>query len=462
LLDAGGAVPGIQHPASSTLKLPSEMPRRESVTSKLALLALCLLAPRSGFAAQAEADSARVAREAWRQAVPLFRRQDFAAARNLVRRAYQAWPGQPVYVAGYAAVSARLLDTTATLEALGLLADLGLSTDLAGNGDFAALRDAPALRPIARRLAANAAPLVQSTIAVSLAEADFFPEGMSHDPGTGAWYVGSIRHRKVTRVRPGGASEDVVREGQDGLWSVLGVRADPPSGTLWVTTAAIPQGAGYLPADSGRSGVYAFELASGRFKARYLLPASAAGHLLGDLVVAANGDVYATDSRDPVIWRIRRGSDEAQEFLRHPLFRSLQGPALDPAGRTLYVADYSHGVLAVDLNTRQVRALPVPPRTTVLGIDGLAWHEGALIGVQNGVAPPRVVRLQLDPAGQRITAVTILDRNLPQAPEPTIGTVWGNRYFYVANSQWEAYDDAGRLRAGVRLEPPRILEIKLP
>lgn len=428
---------------------------------RLAFLVTCLSAP-AGLSAQAEVDSARVAREAWRQAVPLLRRQEYSGARDLVRRAYQAWPAQPVYVARYAALSARLLDTTATLDALGLLADLGLSVDLAGDDDFAALRNAPALGPVARRLAANAAPFAESSVAVSLTEADFFPEGMSHDPRSGAWYVGSIRHRKVTRMLPGGAAEDVVREGQDGLWSVLGVRADPPNGTLWVTTAAIPQGAGYIPADSGRSGVYAFDLATGRFKARYLLPPSAAGHLLGDLVVAGNGDVYATDSRDPVIWRIRRGSDEAQEFLRHPLFRSLQGPALDPAGRTLYVADYSHGILAVDLNTRQVRALPAPPRTTVLGIDGLVWHGGALIGVQNGVAPARIVRLQLDPAGQRITAVSLLDRNHPQAPEPTIGTVWGNRYFYVANSQWEAYDDAGRLRAGVRLEPPRILELKLP
>jgi len=253
-----------------------------------------------------------------------------------------------------------------------------------------------------------------------------------------------------------------VREGQDGLWSVLGVRADPVRSTLWVTTAAIPQGAGYLAADSGRSGVYAFDLESGRLKGRYLLPHAPAGHLLGDLVVAANGDVYATDSRDPVIWRIRSGAGEAQEFLRHPLFRSLQGPALDPSGRILYVADYSHGVLAVDLNTRQVRALPAPPRTTVLGIDGLAWYDGSLIAVQNGVFPARVLRLRLDRPGQRITEVTVLDRNLSEATEPTIGTVWERRYFYVANSQWEAYDDGGRLRSGVRLAPPRILEIKLP
>ena len=427
---------------------------------QIALLAACLGGSRPA-SAQGEADSARVAREAWRQAMPLVRRREFAGARDLVRRAYQAWPGQPVYVAGYAALSARLFDTAATREALGLLADQGLTTDLAEE-DFEAVRSAAVLSEISARITANGAPLARSSVAAQLEEADFFPEGLSHDPASGAWYVGSIRHRKVTRILPGGAVHDLVREGQNGLWSVLGVRADPAAQTLWVTTAAIPQGAGYQAADSGRSGIYAFDLATGRFKARYLLPTSGAGHLLGDLVVAPNGDVYATDSRDPVIWRVRKGADEVHEFLRHPLFRSLQGPALNPSGRLLYVADYSHGILAVDLNTRQVRVLPAPPRTTTLGIDGLAWHDGGLIGVQNGVVPARVVRLALDAPGERITGVEVLDRNLPLAPEPTIGTVSGNRYFYVANSQWESYDDTGRPRPGVRLIPPRILEIKLP
>ena len=219
--------------------------------------------------------------------------------------------------------------------------------------------------------------------------------------------------------------------------------------------------AGYIPADSGRSGIYAFDLASGRLKSRYLLPGSAPGHLLGDLVVAPNGDVYATDSQDPAIWRVRKGSDRVEEFLRHPLFRSLQGPAFHPSGRTLYVADYSHGVLAVDLNTREVTALPAPPGTTSLGIDGLVWYDGGLIGVQNGVTPARIVRLALDQGGRRITAIDLLDRH-PIATEPTIGTVWGKSFFYVANSQWDEYDDAGQLKPGVRLERPRILEIKLP
>jgi sugar lactone lactonase YvrE len=415
------------------------------------------------LAAQApEADSARVAREAWRRAGPLARAGDLAGARDLVRRAFLAWPGQQAYVDGYAALSARLRDTAEAVRALTLLADLGLSRDLAADSSFAALREVPALKELARRLLANAAPLARSRIAATLSEADFWPEGISHDPRRGVWYLASVRHRKVAEVGANGAARDLVTEGQDGLWAVLGVRADPETGTLWVTSAAIPQMAGYQPADSGRSGVFAFDLESGRLKARYLLPPGPAPHLLGDLVVAPNGDVYATDSDDPVIWRIRKGASAAEEFLRHPLFRSLQGPAVDPSGRVLYVADYSHGVLRVDLASQAVAALPAPPRTTVLGIDGLAWDRGSLIGVQNGVTPPRIVRLRLDGEGRRIRTVDVLDRHLPLAGEPTIGTVWGGRYFYVANSQWDEYDDAGRLRPGARLDPPRILELRLP
>ena len=429
--------------------------------SALVLSVLALLPAAQARAQYPEVDSARVAREAWREAAPLIRRREWSAARDQVRRAFEAWPAQPFYAGAYASLSARLSDTAQTLRALTHLADLGLSLDVAADSTFGPVKGAPALRPVLRRLAANAAPFEKSTIAAALAEEDFFPEGISHDSAGGVWYLASVRHRKVTRVTRGGAAVDIVREGQDGLWAVLGVRADPGTGTLWVTTAAVPQMAGYLPADNGRSGIYAFDLASGRLKSRYLLPASSQGHLLGDLVVAPNGDVYATDSQDPVIWRVVKGSDQVQEFLRHPLFRSLQGPVLHPSGRTLYVADYSHGVLAVDLNTRQVTALPTPPRTTALGIDGLVWYDGGLIGVQNGVAPARIVRLALDRQGGRITAIRLLDRHAA-ATEPTIGTVWGKSFFYVANSQWEEYDDAGRLKSGVRLAPPRILELRLP
>ena len=85
--------------------------------------------------------------------------------------------------------------------------------DIAADSDFVLARDAPALRGVIRRLAANAAPLPKSTVAATLAEADFFPEGISHDSARGVWYLGSIRHRKVSRISAGGGLRRYRRGG---------------------------------------------------------------------------------------------------------------------------------------------------------------------------------------------------------------------------------------------------------
>ena len=60
---------------------------------------------------------------------------------------------------------------------------------------------------------------------------------------------------------------------------------------------------------------------------------------------------------------------------------------------------------------------------TSLGCDGLAWDDGALVAVQNGVVPPRVVRFTLDSTWSGITRVELIDQNLPIADEPTAGVV---------------------------------------
>jgi hypothetical protein len=410
---------------------------------------------------QALLDSARVAREAWRDGSLAARRGELLLARAHLRRAMEAWPAQPAYALGYATIAARSLDTAGVAEALQLLADLGGGNDLSTSVDLAPLRDAPAVRPAAARIAANARPIAGSRVAFEVEERDFWPEGLAHDPKTGAWYLGSVRHGKIIRVVPGGATDVLVHSRQDGLWGVFGMRVDTMASTLWVASAAIPQMAGFTAADSGRSGIFAFDLSTGRLRGRWLIPERSGEHLLGDLVLTTGGDVYATDSHAPVIWRVRRGGDGIEEFLRHPLFRSLQGPALDERERTLFVADYSHGVLAVDLMTRHVRELPAPPRTTALGIDGMAWLDGSLLAIQNGITPARVVRVRFDAGRTRISGIDVLDRQPELGDEPTMGLVHDGTFYYVGNSQWEKYDQAGRVKEGARLVGPRILALPL-
>jgi hypothetical protein len=135
--------------------------------------------------------------------------------------------------------------------------------------------------------------------------------------------------------------------------------------------------------------------------------------------------------------------------------------APSPDGRLLFVADYSHGLLRVDLATNGVTRIADAPNSTALGCDGIAWYGGSIIAVQNGVVPARVMRFHLDERGERVTKAELFDRNWAIADEPTIGTIAGDTFVYVANSQWEKYTGEGKRKAEAKLTSPVLLSIPL-
>ena len=61
------------------------------------------------------------------------------------------------------------------------------------------------------------------------------------------------------------------------------------------------------------------------------------------------------------------------------------------------------------------------------------------------------------PNGKR--GLELLDQNLPVADEPTIGTMVGDNFVYVANSQWEDYDDKGVKLPNAVLRRPVLLYV---
>ena len=416
--------------------------------------------PAPAMTGNATVDSAAVARHSYARASAALRRNDLRAARFEAGRAATAWPAQPAYQWARVTIGLRMADTARILDALTRYADLGLGRDL--NADTALARYAalPAFQAVAARHAAQAAPLIRGRAVAVLPDSTFFPEGVDVDPRTGFMYVASIRHRTIAELTPRG---DYVREllprGGVGLGAMLAVRVDPQRGVLWATMSGIPQAAGYQPSDSTLHSLLRIRLPEGEIDGRWDLPVAAGGHTLGDVAIGPLGDVFVSDSRDPVLYRLPADGGELQPF-RHPLFRSLQGVAA-PSARSVFVADYSHGLLKVDVITGDVIRLGDVPGSTSLGCDGIAWHDGAIIAVQNGVSPPRIMRFELDRAWTRIVRADVLDRNVPVADEPTIGTVVGDDFIYVANSQWEKYDAAGVLRPGSVLRRPVVLAVRV-
>jgi sugar lactone lactonase YvrE len=408
----------------------------------------------------ATADSAAAARAAWVRAVTAFQRDDISVARTEADRAVHAWPTQPVYVWGQAVLADRAGDAAGAQQALTHYADLGLGRDLPGDPRFVKLLG-DKLAPLAARHDANRAAMPNSTPRALLADSTFWPEGIDADPRTGRLYVASVRHRVVAEVSPDGTSRELWPRDRDDFAPVLGVRVDTARNALWVTTSGLRNVPGFHPADTAKASLLRIDLATHAVTQHFDLPMAAGGHVLGDLAVGADGTVWVSDSQQPILYRLRPNAAKLEE-IRSPLFHSLQGLAPTPDGQWLYLADYSLGLLRMNLATGTIALLTPPNGSTVIGCDGIVWRDGAVIAVQNGVAPARIVRLVPSLTEDRLLRVDVLDRNVAVADEPTIGTMFRGEFIYVANSQWEKFSDEGVRDPSRPLTPPIVLRLPLP
>ena len=406
------------------------------------------------------ADSASVAREAWQRATLALNAKDIAGARREVDRAATAWPVQPAYVWARAVIAQLTGDTTEIRNALVAYAALGLGRDLHADPRFAGYANLPAFASIVARHDSNRAPLARSRIVATLPDSTFWPEGMDYDPRTDRYYVASVRHRTIAEIAKGTVVRELWPREQPGIGAVLGIRVDAKRGVLWATFAGIPQMQGFTRSDSTIAALVRVRIADGAIERRWNLAPAPLGHVLGDLAVGPLGDVFVTDSNDPVLYRLRPGADSLEK-ITSPLFRSLQGMAPLPNGKIVYVADYAHGLLRVDLETNEITRLADAPGSTAIGCDGIAWDGAAVVAVQNGVAPARVMRFVIDDAGRRIARAEVLDQNIAIADEPTIGAVVAGEFVYVANSQWEKYTDDGLRKRERPLSAPVLLAVPI-
>jgi hypothetical protein len=99
--------------------------------------------------------------------------------------------------------------------------------------------------------------------------------------------------------------------------------------------------------------------------------------------------------------------------------------------------------------------------STLAGIDGLYWHKGSLVAVQNGIGSPRVVAFQLSKDGSRVVQTTVLENRSGLTVLPTTGAIRGDDFYFISNSQVDNLN-GDRIMDVTKLEPIRIAVVRLP
>ena len=118
----------------------------------------------------------------------------------------------------------------------------------------------------------------------------------------GSVIIGSLGGRTIFRAKPGsGAAEAWIKPGTDGMQGIFGVFADDKANTLWACSGSFGPPGGASPPST----LHAFDLKSGAPKGKYPLPT--AGAFCNDAAVDSNGNVYATDTNNMEVVRLRKG-----------------------------------------------------------------------------------------------------------------------------------------------------------
>ncbi|MGH2667077.1 TPR end-of-group domain-containing protein [Flavobacterium sp.] len=367
--------------------------------------------------------------------VQAYQNKDFGQFLNLNRKLDSLRPSHPTYTYNLACAFALNGKTDEALSVLRKCVLMNTKIDFESEKDLESLKNSEGYKKLFALKSKWEIPVTSSEKIISLSEKTLHTEGLLYLNSSKTWLATSIRNRKIVSfdIHSGQCTDWL--SGED-LLSVFAIKADKKEKILWITTSAMPEMKGYNKNFEGKSEILKIDIKTKKILKRFPLQGN---HVLGDLVVAKNGDVYISDSGEAVIFKITDDSMSVWLDLNKEAF-NLQGLTFDETESQLFIADYLKGILRIPMQDLTYRNwLNFPSNVTVKGIDGLLWHKKTLIAIHNGVKPIRIMQYVLN-QNNEITNFNVLDNNRLEFDEPALGTISGGKLYFFSNSPWKAYN----------------------
>lgn len=340
-----------------------------------------------------------------------------------------------------------------SLDLLGMLARRGLPYKIEENQGFSRLYGDKRFAEYTAAFLKNRTTVNESTVSLVINDSLLIPEGIAYDSLHQTTFIGSLARHKVLRCSGNGNCSDFVTGAASGFWMVLGMKVSPDFNSLWICSASEKDSL------NGYSGLFQFEISSGKLIQKIVVDNKKGLHLFNDLVITGGGDIYFTDSKAGKVWRVLPGSDTLTEYAAGFVYPN--GIAADEAKKVLFVADFT-GLHVIDLVTRKRSLLDHQGRTYLNGIDGLYYYKGSLIGIQDsGNQDDRIARFYYDIKKNIITRVETLQSFRKDFIIPTTGALVNGEFHYIANAQLRSLQPDGSLTNPEKLVKPVILKLKV-
>ena len=265
-------------------------------------------------------------------------------------------------------------------------------------------------------------------VAFRSAEKDLILEGIAWDAASGDFFVSSIFRNKIVKIAKNNEWTDFIPSRGDGFAGGVGLHADPERRMLWACS-------GNVMGDRFRTGVFAFDLNTGKLVKKIFYPESPARRFFNDLAIDKQGSVYITDTYDHSIWKWNLAMAEPVKLELRGGIEYPNGIAISPDNQFLFVTS-KQGLKRVTLHDNAVDLMQMPPGPiTSTGLDGIAFYKCSILAVQNGTEKSRILRYRLAKGLDRIERIELLDMENEHFAIPTTLAVAQGWLYVVANSQ---------------------------
>jgi hypothetical protein len=311
----------------------------------------------------------------------------------------------------------------------------------------------PEFQKIREKLTNEEPRTPDASVAFRLADPKLIPEGIAYDPKQDRFFIGSVAQKKIVSANRKGEVKDFSKPG-DNLDCVLGLFVDVAHEQLYAVSTN-----GFLDEaqKQRRNAVVRYDLKTGGLVNRFDAPDA---NQLNDLTIVADGAIYATDSATGRLFQKMTGEKRLTPFGAKGALPGANGITLSSDDK-LYVA-ISTGIAIIDPSTGVPTRLPQPDTVVTGGCDGLYWHRGDLVGIQNVTNPGRVIRIALTDQGTRISGSTVLQsHHHPEFAEPTTGAIAADALYVIANSYVGHFQPNGNIKDPGQLKPTAIIAVPL-
>ncbi len=395
----------------------------------------------------------------YKQSVAAYKSKDYPLFLKLSKQLDSIRPSHPVFTFNLAAGYSLIKKEKEAIAVLNSIVLMNNTIAFEEEADFQNIKNTEGFKKAIDLKEAQNKVIENSKFKVSLSEKDLHPEGLVYLDKHKLWLASSIHLKKIVSFDSKGVCSDWFI---DTPYSVFALKADEKQRYLWVSCSTMPEMKNFSPAIDGKNEILKIDIVTRRLVKRYILDDK---HVFGDLVIAKNGDVYISDSVEPIIYKIQNDKVPFEKII---VWKNLKGIALNLQGLTfnadeskLFVADYLKGILAITMKDDfKTSWLTIPDGATKKGTDGLVYYKNSLIAIQNGAVPIRIVKFNLNQENTQITDFKVMDNNRVAFNEPTLGNITNGKFYFFANAPWKFYDETKQLDE-TKFENPKLFELPL-